>query len=237
MPDGCFCEAVRDQLVRQPANAVSGLAFVGIGMLILLSRRTEAADPEPVASNPIRSQRIHAILLGVATLVVGIGTTLYHASLTFWAQTLDVLGMYLIATFIVVYNLGRLSALSTAAAATIYGVGNAVLLSGLIAFPQGRRFAFAALVVLAAGLEIAARRKRTPGPRANRFRAALLVLAAGFAIWVADITLAACSPYSWLQGHALWHLAGAAAVWLVFQYYYSAVPGSEYTTRGRAVLN
>lgn len=172
----------------------------------------------------MQSQRIYAVLFAAASTIIGIGTMLYHASLTFWAQTIDVLGMYLVATFVVVYSLARLTALSTAAAATIYGLGNVLLLSGLVIFPQGRRVVFAALVLLALSLEIAARQRDFSSLRISLFWAAVLALAAGFAMWIVDITRAACAPHSWLQGHALWHMAGAAAVWLVFQYYMSSEP-------------
>jgi hypothetical protein len=40
LPADCFCEAVRDQLVRQPVNALSGLSFVGVGLLVLFRRRS-----------------------------------------------------------------------------------------------------------------------------------------------------------------------------------------------------
>lgn len=229
MPDACFCEAIRDQLVRQPVNALSGLAFVAAGMLILLSR-PRSGPHEPAPHNPMRSQPVYAVLFAVASIVVGIGTVLYHASLTFVGQTVDVLGMYLVVTFIVVYNIGRLTPLSTRAAASLYTAGNTVLLTGLVVLPQGRRFAFAALVLLAIGLEIVARRKYPDDIRSNRFAAAVLVLMAGFVVWVLDLTRALCAPHSWLQGHALWHLAGATAVWLIYDYYRSA--GSRRTKGG-----
>ena len=209
LPDHCFCEAIRNQLVKQPSNSISGLAFVAVALLVLLAQRTRIN----------RQARVYATLYACASAIVGLGTVFYHASFTFWGQTADVLGMYLIVTLLVMYSAVRLRALEPARAAFIYIVGNAALLTGLILVPGARRHVFAALVVVAITLELDARRK---GPRASNprlFLAAIAVLAAGFAIWSLDITRAVCAPASWLQGHAVWHVATACSAWLVFLYY------------------
>lgn len=74
-------------------------------------------------------------------------------------------------------------------------------------------------------------RRRRPGEMDGRYlAAAVLVLTAGFAAWTLDITRLVCAPASVLQGHALWHVAGAAAALLLFRYYASAG-----TTDGPAV--
>ena len=213
-PDHCFCEAIRDQVVRQPANTLSGAAFLAVALLVLRSR-----------SGSINA--VYARLFAGACALVGAGTMFYHASLTFVGQTVDVLGMYLVATFVVLYNVSRIRYLPPRTFAAAYIGGNTVLLAGLILIPAARRYIFAALIILAVALELTARRRI---PQAigdtKAFAAALLVLLAGFAIWTLDITRLVCAPHSWLQGHALWHLAGAASTWLVFRYLQSYSPRS-----------
>ena len=218
MPDNCFCEAIRDQLVRQPANSVSGLAFVAVGLLVIMSRdRSASARGESASVN--HGMQAYAILFGIAAILVGLGTVFYHASLTFLGQTADVFGMYLIATLILLYGLGRLIRLPYRVAVASYLVGNIVLLAGLIVYPELRRYAFAVLILGAIGLEITAIRRGEVLVQYRWFVAAVTVLAIGFCIWIADVTRAVCAPNSWIQGHAIWHIAGAAATWLVFRYY------------------
>ena len=79
LPDRCFCEAVQSGTVRQPANAISSSAFVVMALLVLMRSRTPTAWR-----------------FAGAALVVGVGSAFFHASLTFWGQTADVLGMYLV---------------------------------------------------------------------------------------------------------------------------------------------
>jgi hypothetical protein len=205
MPDHCFCEAVRSQLIRQPANTISGLSFIIVAVLVWSSPNTFAMLPV--------YRRLYAFAAGL----IGLGTMFYHASLTFWGQTADVLGMYLIATFLVLLNVARVRRLSDAALVTIYLASNAILLGGLIVLPAARRYVFAVLIVLAVSLELLARRREPTGHETRFFTAAVAVLAIGFLIWSLDITRTWCAPTSWLQGHAVWHIAGATALWLIYR--------------------
>lgn len=220
MPAGCFCEGIRDGLVRQPANTVSGLAFVGVGLLVVFSGRM-APGAAPGAGGLLRTRRVYPALFGGAAVLIGLGTAFFHASLTFAGQTVDVLGMYLLVTFLLVYDLSRLAHLSERLMLALYVAGNAGLFLLLVAAPELRRYVFAALVAAVLALEMLLRRRGGVRMRAQYLAGAVLVLGAGFAAWVLDLTGVACDPDSIVQGHAVWHLAGAGAVWLAFLFYIS----------------
>jgi hypothetical protein len=214
LPDQCFCEIAHDQLVRQPANALSGLSFVGVGLFALtrLRRRYIRALSKPDPRAPIE------FLLPMAALVLGAGTVFYHASLTFAGQTVDLFGMYLLVTMVALSIVSRTWRIPPWAIVTLGLAINVVLLVLLIEAPEYRRIVFAGLVILAVALE------RSVGGRAGRpdrrvFWLAAAILGGGFVIWVLDYARIACSPLSWVQGHAVWHLCGAAAVWLTLRYY------------------
>jgi hypothetical protein len=200
---------MRDQLVRQPANAVSGAAFIGVAVLVLL---TPAAPLTPT----------FRALYAAAAAIIGAATIFYHASLTFAGQTADVLGMYLIVTLVLVDQLARRQAWRAHQVAITYLLGNCALLGGLILLPQARRYVFAALVLLVVILELAGRAKRPAQVQDKLFVAAVALLLGGFVAWVLDIMRITCSPESWLQGHALWHVAGALAAWLLYRYLQTA---------------
>ena len=204
-PNHCFCEAIRDQLVRQPANALSAAAFIGAGVLILLA---------PAAPLSVTFRGLYAAV----TAVIGVAAIFYHASLTFLGQTADVLGMYLIVTLVLADQLTRSRVLRPLRMVMGYVLANSVLLGALIVWPEARRYVFAALVACVVIGEAAARRRPAMRAPSRYFLASLTVLCAGFAAWVLDITRVLCSPRSWLQGHAFWHLAGALAAWLLYRH-------------------
>jgi hypothetical protein len=235
MPDGCFCEAVGTGSIRQPANTTSGLAFLPVAAVILvLASRRRRRTPRIRAGIPPIARPTYAAILTGATVLVGVGTAFYHASLSFWGQTADVLGMYLIATFLLLYNAARLWRVRERTAGTLYLLGNAVLLWGLVAMPGARRYVFGVLVLAVLGMELAIRARAAVIARTSYLLAAVGALVAGFALWALDITGIVCRPGAVLQGHAAWHLLGAAALLLAFMYYLSeSMPEAPDRTRAR----
>ena len=221
LPNHCFCERVLDQLVKQPANAISGTLFLGLAALILLN---SLADMKAGVAQPFATRPVFPVLFAAAITMVGLGTTFYHASLTFAGQTADVLGMYLIVTFILFYSLACLKRIPPYAAALGYVIGNGVLLTGLILVPAARRYVFAVLVIAAITLEMRARHRNREASQPYWFALAIGTLAIGFIIWSLDITRIICDPSSWIQGHAVWHMCGALAIWFVFLYLTSVTP-------------
>jgi hypothetical protein len=215
MPDHCFCERIRDGVMRQPANTWSSMAFVAAGFWILGSEGgTRGGKPS--------LRPVHRILLGIAVLLIGYGSAFYHATLSFAGQFFDVFGMYLLAVFIVLYGWWRLRPLTDGTVIALYAGINAALAALLLWLPGARRYAFGGLILAGLGVEMCARRRRPFAMDARWLAAAVLVLAVGFAAWTLDITRLVCAPGSVLQGHALWHVAGAAASLLLFRYYASA---------------
>jgi uncharacterized membrane protein len=160
-------------------------------------------------------------VLGLAVILIGYGSAFYHATLSFAGQFADVLGMYLLAVFIVLYAWSRLRPLSDLAMAGLYVGINAVLAVLLLGVPAFRRYAFGLLLLTGLALELRVRGARVAVVDRRWLMAAAVVMAIGFTAWVLDITRVACSSGSLLQGHALWHLAGAAASLPLFRYYAS----------------
>lgn len=223
MPERCFCEAIRPSLIRQPANALSSLSFVVVAMLVLLRSSSARARSSETYSNLMVAQPAYPKIYAFALVLIGFGSAFFHASLSFVGQTADVLGMYLLATFMVLYGVSRLRKLSSRGAVSAYLSVNAVLLWLLVIYPSFRRYAFAVLVLLALTLERLVRKRRGTevSARANLLGAAIGLLAVGFILWVLDITKVLCAPHSWLQGHSIWHFLGSSSTALLYLYYES----------------
>ncbi len=200
LPDACFCEQVGSGLIRQPANTVSSLAFVLAGMVVWSLSPSEGANR----------------LYGGALLIIGLGSAYYHARLSFVGQTLDVFGMYLLATFAVLAPAIRRGLVGRRAGVGFYLVGNLGLLLSLVFWPAARRYLFGLLVAVAVVLELF---PGTPRPRWKYLGASLLALGIGAGAWALDLKRILCDPTSPLQGHAVWHTLTAASAFLLFLYY------------------
>lgn len=210
----CFCEAPRaGALVVQPAATWSsfGYVLVGFAMIVLAGGRDWASAMPPVAART----------LGVTAIVVGVGSALMHATLTLWGQFLDVVGMYLIGSFQLVWALARWRRIGDRRAIVVYGALCAVLIAALVVLPEVRRWLFAVLLIGAIGVEMVFARPQRPGARVAYFLWGLVVMGIAFGIWILDQNGIVCAPHSLWQGHALWHLLGATSLGLLFAYYRS----------------
>jgi hypothetical protein len=166
-------------------------------------------------------QRAYPVLYGIALMLIGLGSTFYHASLTFAGQFFDVMGMYMLACFILLYNVSRLTALNAKTFVLAYLALNLVLVYVLLEFPALRRYIFGAIVIAALLPEYRVRKQQRLQINGFFLYAAWWTLIVAFIIWTMDIAKILCNPNSWLQGHALWHILGALAAGFLYLYYRS----------------
>jgi len=200
----CFCEAVGTGLLRQPANALSSLAFcVAAVTTVARGRRLGRHTPE----------RVLAPVVALTLLALGAGSLAYHAQLTFAGQLLDVQGMYLLGTLLVVGALWRAGTLAASRAGAVAAALLAALLVAQVLLPDARRWLFALVLLPGIALE------RQLAPRSRPLGFAVLALVVAYAAWLADDHDLWCAPASWLQGHALWHLLTALAGGLLVAHY------------------
>jgi hypothetical protein len=217
MPDACFCEAIGTGTIRQPIDTWSNLAFVLVGLLIL----ENVLRPASTRSNLLARRRVYGLVYVFAVVLIGLGSWFYHASLTFVGQWFDVMGMYLLGTFMMLYAVARLRPLGNRTFALNYMLFNLMLATSLIVVPELRRYLFGALVVVTIGLEVAIRRRDVKQIRAGYFVGALLIYLLAQFIWTLDLNHIVCDPTGLLQGHAVWHILTAVSAGLLYLYYRS----------------
>jgi hypothetical protein len=210
----CFCEMPREgALIVQPANSWSsyGYAFAGFLMILMARGRGWRSGFHPAT----------VTLFGATAIFVGLGSVLLHATLTLWGQFFDVAGMYLTSGFMVVSAIACWRGLNGRQAAMLYGVIVLILLGVLYAVPEVRRWLFTVVLIAAILLEMILARPRRPGVKVSYYGIGMLIQALAFAIWTLDQKGLVCAPDSLIQGHAIWHLLGAVALWCSFLYYRS----------------
>ncbi|GIK27188.1 MAG: ceramidase domain-containing protein [Chloroflexi bacterium] len=214
LPTACFCEApLLTESIRQPVNAVSSLAYVLSGAWILVTAGQIAAG--------VLFGVGHRIIMGLSAIVIGVGSTYYHGSLTFAGQFFDILGMYLFAALLLIYALQRLYRWSFTTTALVYIAFNVTLTLVQIGVPDTRRYVFGIVLALALLAEAVVWRVLRPIRTYAWFWAGIGVFAVAMVVWALDLSAALCDPSSLIQGHAIWHVLGAVAVFCTWKWHAS----------------
>ena len=210
---GCFCEYPDSgRPIRQTANSISSLGFVFSGAMMM----TRVPEPKRLPYG-------YSLIMGLSSIVVGVGSAFYHASLTFLGQFFDVFGMFLIAAFMLVYAWERTWKLHLTTTLSLYLALNLLLSWLQITIPETLRFAFAMVIVLALVFESYFLTRTKPQINIRWLRLAIASLAAAYLIWILDNTHILCLEHSLFQGHAVWHILDSAAVWMMHRYYASEI--------------
>jgi hypothetical protein len=217
-----FCEADSGGFLVQPANSLSNFGFVVAGLLVAwrAGRRDQLGDVLPLLPALPTAFAVVTVLLGPASAAM-------HATQSALGGHLDLLSMYLIASFAAAYAAMRLLRrrptfffqvfLLLVAACELIGTYS----HEVPVVHMAGNLAFGVLLVAAVVMETLLWR-RAEGTRTDwRFGAAsVCAMVVAFVVW----NLAQgpwCDPHSLLQGHAAWHLLDAVAAYLLFRLYAS----------------
>jgi hypothetical protein len=96
----------------------------------------------------------YPILLALTLLVVGFGSAFFHATLSFNGQFVDVLGMYFIATFVLLSGIARFRNLTGRLLGAAFILSNTVLAAILFWAPLYRRVIFGVVIAAAIVVEV-----------------------------------------------------------------------------------
>ena len=193
-----WCEERVCGWVVEPSNAWSNLAYVLVGIIVLMTAR----------------RRVPLVLIGVASILIGFGSFAFHGTGTRIGELIDVSAMYLLGGLGVMFAARRILGLSTTGLVLGYLAVVATCVALMIGLHNNGIVVFALLVTFTVGGEIYLYRtgRAAPSYHAQKWMIACFVIA--FLIWNLDRSRILCSPTNHLvTGHAVWHVLTAVAVY------------------------
>ncbi len=227
MPEGCpwsgfappnvnWCEEELCAWVTNPADTWSNLAYIVLGILMIVETRN-ASD-----------RRSELQLFGPASVAVGLFSGVYHASYTFFLQFFDFVGMFLFSFTVIAENALRLGWIQAKSKVAFFWAG-VLFFSALVPLLWWLGAPFQGLVFLLILAiiyqEWSAHRNVGAAGSYRLFGLALLLMTIGALFSLSDVTRVWCDPKNhWLQGHALWHVFTAAALYALYRYHAQGLP-------------
>ncbi len=198
-----YCEAIHDGLFAQPINTLTNLAYPIAALWMLWSLDRSRARRS-------RSERDYATLYAFVVMFLGAASTAFHGTMSWWAGVVDDVSMNLFATFWLLHAVARRRAWSTATFGAVYAAANLACLVLLLRDDHYGAVLFAILIGVALVVEIAS-------GITVPFMCSAALFGGAIAVWLPSKTGGAlCSPETVWQGHGLWHLMTAGAMFTMF---------------------
>ncbi len=226
-----FCEHNRfTEAVVQPSNTWSNLGFLIVGLLCLFIGINDFKSREPNTNNLLVRYPTFSILLGISCIYLFFGSFMYHASLTYFFQKLDITGMYAVVISLIAYNVFRffpiryakLRAKYRSSHHIIITIGvllNVVFFAGLWKVNVNILFPIVVLLLIGMNVIYNVKQKHISKIYKHLFKLSTLVLLLSTMFWIFDRENVLCSPTSIWQGHALWHILNALSIFLLYLCY------------------
>jgi hypothetical protein len=198
------CESIGVGVLAQPVNAFSSLAFVVFGFIVLFSMRAQG-----------QTERVNRLIIAMLMIATGIGSVLFHGPQGPASHFLHDVTILLTMTAIVAMNLaGILEWTERRVLVILLSVGIAVSVV-LLTWPSSTNVVAGIALAALVGQDIALHRSGSINTR--WWIAAVVAMAVALLFFIAGRTGGPlCDSSSLFQGHAVWHILAATALWAYF---------------------
>ncbi|MAF77243.1 MAG: hypothetical protein CME63_15580 [Halobacteriovoraceae bacterium] len=214
-PDIKYCEETLCAFISEPANTWSNMAFVIVGLLIILNFKRLTQNQDSNSLSPALK------VYGLNMISVGLTSFFYHLSNNFLTQFFDFLGMYAFGGLLMFYHLEQLGKLKSQSLIRNYllsFIPFTLIFFALRALQLPVQFSVitVALIVLATKIKLV----KIYRPKFKLFFYTLIPFALAVTSQILDINRVACNPQNHIfQFHALWHIFNALGMGMLFLYY------------------
>lgn len=221
---GTFCE-IGNGIIKQPANTISNIGFIIVGLLIGWKQSKGVYQSK---SNILTNSAFVSGFFATLGVLLGPGSMAMHATTTRVGGFLDMLSMYLMASFVFSFAISRLFRWKGVGffLAFIFALSIQLYVHTLpyqvpfVGFIGS--FGFGVTLIVSTVIELFTVFFRNIQIDIRYGLGSVFVLCLAFFIWNMSLTDGPwCDPSSLIQGHGAWHLLCAFSVYLLYRFYVS----------------
>jgi hypothetical protein len=220
-----YCEFNNvEKLFHQSMNTYSNLAYFFFGVLLLQIAKNDFNKKEKNAQNRLEKFPLLSALMGCCFIYLSFGSAFFHASLTYLGQRVDMNGTYSISITLLgigFYHVFHKIDFSE----KVKKVWIACLILSIFAFVKislliSSGKLLPAMIALQTGLVVFVFFQKGKEKKQLMFAILSLVLMIiAVKIRTLDVQKIDCDPYSWYQGHAVWHLLTAMSSFCSYAFF------------------
>lgn len=216
LPNIKWCEETLCQVISEPSNTWSNIAYILVAFLLFFISRKEISKSLRSFSN--------------ISFWVGVTSFAFHATYAYATQIFDYLGIYLFVGLLILLNLIRIGVIQKEKLFVYLftGVAGLTIVTAVLAKLGAMiQYFVVVLLLLVFITEYFAQKKfiqnnstsrSTPSNLDFYLMTALIVVAVSFS-WV-DLKRISCDPTDHIfQGHAMWHIVSALAMFTSYFHY------------------
>ncbi len=196
-----FCEKAGTGIIKRPFYAISSLAYIFVGFVIL-NKKTRLSRA-----------------FGLTSLLIGLLSFMYDASHTYLSQLLDLVGMLLFVNLLIYLSAQRYFKVSRS---KLISVQSLLFVIGMIAIIYFKAFAggfvFGSFIIISIVLELLLWRQ---GQSVNikLWVSGLGLFILGIIVWLPDASGWLCDPHNIINGRSIFHFLTAGTIYLLYKYY------------------
>lgn len=195
-PNVNWCEPTQCTIINEPANTWSNLAYILVALVLI---------------RKLRDANIR--MFPYAVILMGLASGIYHASNNYLTQYLDFVGMFLMMSFLLAFNINRLLKNLNLGFSSIFWFfmfvnSTAFMVFDIVDSPVQKMILFNAIPIII--FDLLAGWNEGILNRYKYFVLSILFLGIAQTCAIMDIKRIYCEPGNlWLHGHVLWHLIGS----------------------------
>jgi hypothetical protein len=219
-----YCEFNNtDALFHQKMNTYSNLAYFFIGAFILLLTLFDNRNKESALQNKLQSFSALSFFMAFCFVYLCFGSAFFHASLTLLGQRVDMNGTYSISIALLGISVYHLLPEKLLIKSFKRGYIGSLIFILLLFVPLAPRVSSGKLIPVLVLTLTALQLVYFFLHRKERYLF-LIILSFGLLIWAIkirtmDVQKTNCDPYSWYQGHSLWHVLTALSSFLSYSFF------------------